>query len=76
MPMAVKLVEPAGSATMIFLTYMRQDITAGFRERHSFAPGEVINLRPDPAHLRLFDAGTGQRLAAKPRKEMENAQGN
>ncbi|WP_299678642.1 sn-glycerol-3-phosphate ABC transporter ATP-binding protein UgpC [uncultured Roseobacter sp.] len=62
LPMQVKVVEPTGSETMVFLTFGGQDITAVFRERHEFAPGQTISLRPDPAHLHCFDAGTGRRI--------------
>jgi multiple sugar transport system ATP-binding protein len=61
-PMEVKVVEPTGSETMVFLKFQGQPITAVFRERHNFAPGEVIHLKPDPEHLHLFDAKTGKRI--------------
>jgi multiple sugar transport system ATP-binding protein len=60
--MDVKVVEPTGSETMVFLRYQGRDVTAVFRERHSFAPGQTIHLAPDPAHLHCFDAASGQRL--------------
>ncbi|MFK7746224.1 MAG: ABC transporter ATP-binding protein [Roseobacter sp.] len=60
--MEVKVVEPTGSETMVFLKFQGQDITAVFRERHAFAPGQKIKLAPDPDHLHCFDAATGQRL--------------
>jgi multiple sugar transport system ATP-binding protein len=62
LPMEVKVVEPTGSETMVFLRFEGQDITAVFRERHAFAPGETIHLKPDAAHLHIFDADTGVRL--------------
>ncbi|GFE50029.1 sugar ABC transporter ATP-binding protein [Roseobacter cerasinus] len=62
LPMQVKVVEPTGSETMVFLTFAGQDITAVFRDRHAFAPGQTIHLRTDPAHLHCFDATTGQRI--------------
>lgn len=62
LPMTVKVVEPTGSETMVFLTFNGQDITAVFRERHAFAPGQVIHLQPDVAHLHCFDATTGARI--------------
>jgi multiple sugar transport system ATP-binding protein len=62
LPMQVKVVEPTGAETMVFLRFEGQDVTAVFRERHSFAPGETIHLKPDPDHLHVFDAETGQRL--------------
>jgi multiple sugar transport system ATP-binding protein len=60
--MEVKVVEPTGSETMVFLRHRDQDVTAVFRERHAFAPGQTIHLRPDPAHLHWFDPETGLRL--------------
>ncbi len=62
LPMQVKVVEPTGSETMVFLRYENQDVTAVFRERHSFTPGETINLMPDPQHLHFFNSETGNRL--------------
>ncbi|MFL4472119.1 ABC transporter ATP-binding protein [Tateyamaria armeniaca] len=61
-PMQVKVVEPTGAETMVFLRFEGQDVTAVFRERHSFSPGETIHLKPDPDHIHMFDAETGQRL--------------
>jgi multiple sugar transport system ATP-binding protein len=60
--MEVKVVEPTGSETMVFLRFQGKDITAVFRERHAFRTGETIHLQPDPAHLHIFDAATGQSL--------------
>lgn len=60
--MEVKVVEPTGSETMVFLRFKGQDITAVFRERHAFKPGETIHLAPDPDHLHCFDAATGHRV--------------
>lgn len=62
LPMQVKVVEPTGSETMVFLTFDGRDVTAVFRERHAFAPGDIIHLTPDPHHLHCFDAATGQRI--------------
>jgi len=62
LPMVVKVVEPTGSETMVFLTFEGQDVTAVFRERHAFKSGETVRLRPDPEHLHIFDHETGMRL--------------
>ncbi|WP_282063288.1 ABC transporter ATP-binding protein [Roseobacter litoralis] len=62
LPMEVKVVEPTGSETMVFLRYAGQDVTAVFRERHAFEPGSTIHLKPDPHRLHCFDAETGQRM--------------
>lgn len=63
LPMEVKVVEPTGSETMVFLRFAGQDITAVFRERHAFAPGQIIHLAPDVDHLHCFDAAAGHRIA-------------
>ncbi|WP_223422830.1 ABC transporter ATP-binding protein [Tateyamaria pelophila] len=60
--MEVKVVEPTGSETMVFLRFEGQDVTAVFRERHDFAPGQVIHLAPDPTYLHCFDAATSERM--------------
>ncbi|MEP5729526.1 MAG: sn-glycerol-3-phosphate ABC transporter ATP-binding protein UgpC [Sulfitobacter sp.] len=62
LPMQVKVVEPTGSETMVFLTFEGQAVTAVFRERHAFKAGETIYLKPDPEHIHIFDAQTGTRL--------------
>ena len=64
LPMEVKVVEPTGSETMVFLRFEGQDITAVFRERRAFEAGEIIHLQPDPEHLHCFNADTGQRMAS------------
>ena len=60
--MQVKVVEPTGSETMVFLRFQDQDVTAVFRERHDFSPGETIHLMPDPDHVHFFNVETGVRL--------------
>ncbi len=60
--MTVKVVEPTGSETMVFLDYEGQDVVAVFRERHHFESGQVIHLQPDPAHLHFFNATDGKRI--------------
>lgn len=60
--MTVKVVEPTGSETMVFLNHNGQDVTAVFRERHSFESGQTIYLQPSPEHLHIFSAEDGERL--------------
>jgi len=60
--MEVKVIEPTGSETMVFLRFEDQHITAVFRERHAFTPGQTIHLAPDPAHIHCFDAASGDRM--------------
>lgn len=62
LPMTVKVVEPTGSETMVFLDYEGHDVIAVFRERHHFATGQTIKLQPDSAHVHLFNAENGKRL--------------
>jgi len=62
LPMQVKVVEPTGSETMVYLKYEEQDVTAVFRERQSFRSGETIHLLPDTNHLHFFNSETGTRL--------------
>jgi multiple sugar transport system ATP-binding protein len=58
----VQVVEPTGSELQVTAKVGGDDITAVFRERHRFQPGDRIRLKPDPALVHLFDATTGQRL--------------
>ena len=58
----VSVVEPTGSETLVFLRFGNSEIVALFRERHDFKPGDVMNLRPRPDLVHLFDATTGKRL--------------
>lgn len=62
LPMQVKVVEPTGAETMVFLRYEGQDVTAVFRERHAFSAGQTIHLKPDPDQIHIFDASNGVRL--------------
>jgi multiple sugar transport system ATP-binding protein len=58
----VVVIEPTGSETQLFARVGGQEIAAVFRERHSFAPGQSIRLRPRAEHLHLFDSSSGKRL--------------
>jgi multiple sugar transport system ATP-binding protein len=63
-PASVVVVEPTGPDTHVFTKIANVEVTSVFRERHAFRPGETIRLRPDVNRAHLFDASTGQRLAA------------
>jgi multiple sugar transport system ATP-binding protein len=63
-PVSVAVVEPTGADTFVACRHHGSDISAVFRERHPLTPGETIRLRPDLQRAHLFDAGSGQRLAA------------
>lgn len=58
----VQVVEPTGSETQVVAKLGADDVTAVFRERHPFKPGDKIRLKPDPALVHLFDESTGKRL--------------
>jgi multiple sugar transport system ATP-binding protein len=58
----IAVVEPTGSETHVVARAEGQDLVAVFRDRHPFRPGDVIRLAPDPRHIHLFDAASGDRL--------------
>jgi multiple sugar transport system ATP-binding protein len=61
-PGEVMVVEPTGSEIQVAAKIGKQEVTAVFRERHNFKPGDKIRLKPDPRLVHLFDAPTGKRL--------------
>jgi len=63
-PSKVVVLEPTGADTFVACRHGATDVAAVFRERHEFAPGSTIHLVPDPRRAHLFDAGSGERLAA------------
>jgi multiple sugar transport system ATP-binding protein len=58
----VIVIEPTGSETQLYARVGEQEIVAVFRERHEFAPGQKIRLRPRAAAAHVFDASTGMRI--------------
>ena len=58
----VVVIEPTGSETQLFARLGGQEIVAIFRERHDFAPGQTIRLKPRAPVAHLFDASSGQRI--------------
>ncbi len=58
----VVVVEPTGADTLVFATVAGTQICASFSDRHDFAPGQRIALRPRRNAVHLFDAGTGKRI--------------
>jgi multiple sugar transport system ATP-binding protein len=58
----VVVIEPTGSETQLYARVGEQEIVAVFRERHSFAPGQKIRLRPRAEVAHIFDASTGKRI--------------
>jgi multiple sugar transport system ATP-binding protein len=63
-PAQVAVLEPTGMDTFVACRHEGTELSAVFRERHDFAPGSLIHLQPDIARAHLFDAASGQRLAA------------
>ncbi len=63
-PADVVVMEPTGMDTFVACRHGGVDLSAVFRERHDFPPGSTIRLQPDLQRAHLFDAGTGQVLAA------------
>jgi len=61
-PAEVAVIEPTGAETLVFCKLANQEISAVFRERHQFAPGQSIQLAPDLSAVHLFDKANGQRL--------------
>ena len=60
----VAVVEPTGADTFVACRHQGHELSVVFHERHAFAPGSTIHLQPDLQRAHLFDAGSGQRLAA------------
>ncbi|HEY5324461.1 MAG TPA: TOBE domain-containing protein, partial [Caldimonas sp.] len=60
----VVVLEPTGADTFVACRHGTTDVAAVFRERHDFTPGSTIHLVPDPRRAHLFDARSGDRLAA------------
>jgi len=58
----VNVVEPTGAETLVVSKIGKQTLVASFKERHEFRPGKVIHLKPDLAHMHVFDAETGARI--------------
>jgi multiple sugar transport system ATP-binding protein len=60
----VAVVEPTGADTFVACRHQGQELSVVFHERHAFPPGSTIHLQPDLVRAHVFDAGSGQRLAA------------
>jgi multiple sugar transport system ATP-binding protein len=61
-PARVVVVEPTGSETHVVLRIGERDLTAVFRERHAFTPGQQVHLTPQPDLIHVFDGDSGDRL--------------
>ena len=58
----VAVVEPTGSETHVVVRLEGRELTAVFRNRVAFGPGDRITLAPDAGLAHLLDKATGQRL--------------
>jgi multiple sugar transport system ATP-binding protein len=62
LPVTVVVVEPTGSEIHLVLRAGDQELTAVVRERRRFAPGQTLNVTPEPGMAHLFDTETGERI--------------
>jgi multiple sugar transport system ATP-binding protein len=60
LPFDVAVVEPTGAETMVIGRISGEQVTAVFRERCAFEPGQRLQLRPKVVHV--FDSSTERRL--------------
>jgi len=60
----VSVLEPTGMDTFVACKHEGVEFSAVFRERHEFQLGSTINLQPDMTRSYVFDAASGNRLAA------------
>jgi len=63
-PTQVAVVEPTGADTFVSCRHQGRELAVVFHDRQAFTPGSTIHLLPDLERAHLFDAGSGQRLAA------------
>jgi multiple sugar transport system ATP-binding protein len=55
----VEVVEPLGSETLVTVAIGEHRLIARFPPRTGISPGENVDLAFDPAHVHLFDPGSG-----------------
>ena len=59
----VVVVEPTGADTQVYCRIAGQSVTAVSRARHTFRPGDTIDLKPSQGKSYLFDPASGARIA-------------
>jgi len=64
LPAEVIVVEPTGADTQLYCEVGGTDVVVVLRDRTSCRAGDHIHLVPDLAKAHLFDAASGQRIAA------------
>jgi len=62
MEATVSVIEPTGSETLVFMRMNGQELTAVFRERQAFRPGEKVHVTFQPETVHLFDEKSGRRI--------------
>ncbi len=62
LPVTVSVVEPTGSETHLITKFGNHEVTAVFRERHDFRPGQTIHLKPMLDKIYVFDDASGEWL--------------
>jgi len=60
----VEVVEQTGIDLLVFARFAGAPLCGLFRERHGFTPGQPIRLMPQLNAVHLFDAESGERIAA------------
>ena len=58
----VRVVEPTGPETHVYLTLENMDVCAITRDRLDLHPGDEVHLAPDLSRLQLFDGETTQSI--------------
>ena len=61
-PGRVRVVEPTGPETHVYLTLEDQDFCAITRDRLELNPGDTVHLAPDLTRLQLFDGETAEAI--------------
>jgi len=64
LPAEVIVVEPTGADTQLYCEVGGHDIVVVLRDRTSCRAGDRVHLVPDLSKAHVFDAASGQRLAA------------
>ncbi len=62
-PVDVNVVEPTGAEILVVCQLADREIQASFHERHDFAPGQRISLKPNLDTVHLFETERGTRLS-------------
>ncbi len=58
----VKVVEPTGPETHVYLNIAEHSLCAITRDRIELRPGDAIHLQPDLGHVHLFDGDTSNAI--------------